>query len=57
MSECVKSVKYKTDEGQEAFAFVLSKNENGSLNLAVVDPDTYQLHAANEVPADSDRLS
>lgn len=58
MSEkCVKSVTYKTDQGAEAFAIVRSTNENGSLNLIVFDPDTNAPFAANEVPADSDRLS
>lgn len=53
----VKRVTYKTDDGKDAFAFVVGENPDGSLNLAVLDPDTYALHAANEVPADSDRLS
>lgn len=56
MSEPVKSVLYVTDDNQEAFALVRSTNTNGSLNLIVFSPDTSAPFAANEVPAESDRV-
>ena len=52
MSKPVESVEYKTDDGREAFALVLNTNQDGSLDLAWLDPDTYQWHAANQTPAD-----
>ncbi len=52
MQKPVESVTYTNDDGNECFAFLLSKNPNGSVNIAWLDPDTYALHAANEVPAD-----
>jgi len=54
--KCVKSVTYKTDDGRDAFAFVL-KEDGDKYDLAVLDPDTYALHAANDVPVDSPRVS
>lgn len=49
MSKPVESVTYVLDDGREAFALVVSRNvdDPGTLNLAVLDPDTYSLHAVN----------
>lgn len=56
MGKPVESVHYELDDGTEAFAFVVGKNDDdGSLNLAVLDPDTYALHAVNR--ADPERVS
>ena len=47
----VVSVSYITDDGTEAFAIVV-KRHGDTFDLAWLDPDTYQWHAANAVPAE-----
>lgn len=55
MPKQVQSVTYTNDQGVDCFAFVVSEDDE-HLNLAVLDPDTYALHAANAVPKNSDRV-
>ena len=52
----VHSVTFKADDGRDTFALVISE-EPDKVNLAWLDPDTYDFHAENAVAKDSERLS
>lgn len=52
----VGSVTYENDKGEKCFALVVSE-DGDKYNLAVLDPETYTLTAANSVPKDSPRVS
>ena len=54
-AKSVQSVTYVTDDGRDAFAFVL-REDGDKYDLAVLDQDTYTLSAANQVPKDSERV-
>jgi hypothetical protein len=47
-----KETTYIMDDGREAYALVKGEEPDGTLNLAVLDPDDYSWHAANKVPLD-----